>query len=237
MTDTPSGPQIPERPLRQAERYGGPASRGRVSERAGAPGRGAIAGLYLAGGAMIATTLFSGWLGAPAWAAFLLGLAVFLVLALRLRPGADKTPPRRVDVARARKDHVDIAQAEGRLAAAEARLERIETLAAGFEDRALEDRVRAMTDAARATLDALAADPGDIARAKKFLVVTLPSAEAAVEKYAALGVKDPALSDRFGALMDEVAEACRRQKESLGRDDAFALEVEMEVLADRLRAG
>lgn len=233
-----SGPQ--ERPLRQAERYGGPASAGRVSSKRGRRRRdsgsdAAMRGLYVAGATMIGTTLLLGLIGAPPWLSFFAGLAVFVFLILRLRAEAAKTPPRRIDPEAARAAHVDLAKAEGRLAGAEARLRRIETHASALGDPPLARRIRAMTKAARETLDALAADPGDIERAKAFLVVTLPSAEAAMDKYAGLGVRDAALSERFGALMDEVAEAAKAQKARLGRDDLLALEVEMEVLADRLR--
>lgn len=231
--------------LRQAERYGGPASDGRRADdpaRFRGGGRGpSVASAYVGGIAMIATTVLTGFLGAPGLIAFLLGLVVFAVVVAAMRPGGlgagFSTGPLTVDRAAAAAAGLDPERADARLADAEGRLRRIESLARAFQDRPLEDRIHAMTGAVRQTLTALAADPGDIDRAKKFLVVTIPSAEASVEKYARLGVRDVALSERFGALMDDVAEAARRQRAALARDDALALEVEMEVLADRLRQG
>lgn len=231
--------------LRQAEHYGGPASDGVRADRAasGAEARGpSVVSAYVGGVAMIGTTILSGWLlQAPPLLAFLLGLAVFVLVVAAMRPGglgrSLSAGPLRADRAAAAAAGVDPARADARLADAEARLTQIEMTAAELGDRPLEDRIRAMTAAVRQTLAALAADPGDIDRAKKFLVVTIPSAAAAVEKYAKLGVRDAELSGRFATLMDEVAEAAHRQKAALARDDAFALEVEMEVLADRLRSG
>lgn len=235
MTDQQEGGA----PLRQAERYGGPASDGkRVTEPTAADGGVKIA--VISSFAMLGATLLTSILGAPSWLAFALGLVVFVLVAARLRAGGGGalTSPGRalsVDRAAATAAGLDPDAAQQRLDEAQGRLERINRLAGGLGQPALAGRVRAMTDEIRETLIALAADPSDIDMARKFLVVTIPSAEAAMEKYAGLGVRDEALSERFSTLMDEVAEAAGRQRAALRRDDALALEVEMEVLAERLR--
>lgn len=228
--------------LRQAERYGGPASHGRgpAAEGARPPGP-SVKSAYIGGAAMIGATILSGLLGAPALLAFLIGLAAFALVVASMRPGGVEGAlgsvlggPIKVDRAAAKAAGLDADRAEARLTEADGALRRIEAMAAALDDRDLSGRLRAMTAAARETLRALAEDPGDIDRARKFLVVTIPSAEAAVEKFARLGVRDHALAERFGALVDEVAAAAEKQKASLRRDDALALEVEMEVLAERL---
>lgn len=232
--------------LNQAERYGGPASNGGASgmKDAGSPRKGApsVASAYVGGVAMVAATLLAGLMGASALLAFFLGFAVFVGVVMWMRPGAalgggslSSGGPIVVDRAAAVAAGLDPDRAEARLREAAGRLSRIDVAASMLGDPALSRRLRAMTSAARETLRLLAEEPGDIDRARKFLVVTIPSAEAAVEKYQGLGVRDAELAERFGALMDEVAEAARRQREALRRDDALALEVEMEVLGERLR--
>ncbi|MEM9725179.1 MAG: 5-bromo-4-chloroindolyl phosphate hydrolysis family protein [Pseudomonadota bacterium] len=225
--------------LRQAERYGGPASQGRRPPGSSGPTLGptTIRSLAAGGVAAVLTLVLGGSLGL----AFLLGMFGAVAALALSKPGgpaalldpAAASPV--VDAAAAKAAGVDPVQANARLAEATRRLKRIDVVADGLGDPPLAARIHAMADACREALQALAEDPSDMDLARKFLVVTVPSAEASVEKYAKLGVRDAALSERFGALMDEVAEAARRQKADLKRDDAMALEVEMGVLADRLR--
>ncbi|MEL6977447.1 MAG: 5-bromo-4-chloroindolyl phosphate hydrolysis family protein [Pseudomonadota bacterium] len=243
-----SGAEPPAAPLRQAEVFGGPASGGkRETDPYADPGAQGIKTAVIAGVSMLAATALAGVIGAPSWLAFVIGLAVFVVVAIRLRPsfakaagiggalGGGVAAPLQVDRAAAKAAGLDPAAADARLTEAAARLGRIEAQARQLNDPPLLERIRAMTAEIRLTLEALAADPSDIDMARKFLITTIPSAEASMERYAALGVRDAALSERFAALMDEVAEAAQRQRAALRRDDALALEVEMEVLAERLR--
>lgn len=231
--------------LRQAEPYGGPASGGkRLDDPYDDPSARSVRAAIIGGLAMLGTSLVASLMGVPPWISFLLGLGVFVAVVAWRRANAGGglaggllggSAPLTVDRAAAKAAGLDPDAADARLAAAAARLGHMDQLAAGLGDPALERRIRAMTAEARKTLHALAADPSDIDMARKFLITTIPSAEASVEKYAGLGVRDAALSERFGALMGEVADAATRQREALRRDDALALEVEMEVLAERLR--
>lgn len=223
-----------EPPLRQAERYGGPMSEDGARRRAPAA---SLRPVFISGGAMLAATVFAGAAGAAPMGAFVIGVACFFLtlLLLRDRPKVRAAPSRAVNVAKARAAGLDPAAVARRLNEAERHLNTIEKAARALDDAPLESRVFAATTACRATLETVAADPGDIDRARKFLVVTVPSAAAAMAKYAALEVRGAELSGRFGALMDEVADAAARQRAALSRDDALDLEVEMEVLAERLK--
>ena len=235
-----------ERPneLKQAERYGGPASDGRLSDasagRRPASAGPSVASAYIGGVLMIGATLLSGALGAPSLLAFFIGLCVFAITVIVMLPKAQQgmlgatRGPISVDRAAAMAAGLDPERAEARLREADARLRRLEEIGASQRDRKLSEALRETAQAARETLRALGEDPGDIDRARKFLVVVIPSAVAAAEKFQALGVRDAALETRFAALIAEVKEAAQRQRAALRRDDAMALEVEMEVLAERL---
>ncbi|MEO1292003.1 MAG: 5-bromo-4-chloroindolyl phosphate hydrolysis family protein [Pseudomonadota bacterium] len=120
------------------------------------------------------------------------------------------------------------------LARAEADLTQIDATAAGFDDESLTDALNVMTQEARKVLGIIRADPNDMMRAKKFLRVYIPSARRSVEKFAGLGVKDAELDARFRRLVEEMTSVCARQADNLTADDRTDLEVEMEVLADRL---
>lgn len=220
--------------FRQGEAYGGAESHGPRSEPLTAetrPGAGPnLRPLFYAGGLMLAATILSRLLGASGWVAFGLGVAVFLgaLVWFRGRPAR----PRRIADA----DGVDPGLVRDALDAAESDLLEIDRLAHGLLDRGLRGPLGEMTAAAREVLEHIAEDPGDLRRARKYLKVYIPSARAAVAKFAGLGVVDAELSNRFRGLVEEMTATGRRQLETLRLDDKTSLEVEMDVLADRLGA-
>lgn len=220
--------------FQQAEVFGGPESYGSRSEPVSGGGGGgrSLLPLFLAGAGMVAITVLARVFGAPGLLAAGLGIGGFLIaLVLMRRPAR---PPERVI---AEVEGVDVQAVRAALDTAEAELLEIDRLAHGLLDRGLRAPLSDMTASARAVLEAIAADPGDLRRSRKYVKVYIPSARAAVEKYAGLGVVDAELGARFRALVTEMTETGRRQLETLRLDDKTSLEVEMDVLVERLKAG
>ena len=225
----------------RAERYGRS-----VAEAAGetpeAPKRPSLKPLYLAGGAMIATTLAALLIGAPSWLAALLGVAVFLGgLVWARREGAKSAAPsgprrRQVDAAAAERAGLDPVYASERLNEAEGELAEIDALARHPMLAPMAAEIREVSSVARQALDHLETDPGDLDRAQKFLRVFLPSARASLEKYSAFDVREDQLEADMRGLVGEMRAACERLLAALKSDERVSLEVEMEVLSERLRA-
>lgn len=212
--------------FRQGERIGEDAP-----ERAAPSGRIPLMPMLIAGGAMLAASAILRAMLDSGAVAFAGGLAVgALVLLVLLRRRRSPRPARAV----APTAGVDAAAVAESLARAEAELSAIDA-AAGALEPAVAQELDAMTAAARKVLDDIADDPKDLDRARRFVVAYLPSARRAVEKYVALGVKDPDLTQQFRDLVAEMTETCRRQQETLRADDRFELEVEIDTLADRLK--
>ena len=80
-------------------------------------------------------------------------------------------------------------------------------------------------------------DPRDLRRARKFLSVYLKGARDAAVKYAAAHEKrdDPEITRQFGLLLTDLEKSFTDQREKLLLDDRADLEVEIEVLRDRLK--
>lgn len=212
--------------FRQGERYGGERSGGGT-----AGGEGWMIAL-IAGAVVLVVIFLSLRIGAPWWLALLFGaLGGGAALSItRPRMQAEKSREiKGIPGLSAAEIRAQLDEAEGELAAIDAR-------AHDFPSGSLRDSLRTLTDAARDVLDMLADDPSDLRRSRKFLKVYLPSARAAVEKYAGLGVvNDPELDTKFQELVAEITATCRRQAETLRLDDRMDLEIEMEVLAERLK--
>lgn len=192
--------------------------------------------VVVGGVGMLAATLLLRLVGAPVWLAVGIGLALFAVVLIATRPG----PKRRSGPPSADADALKAAALDPRIfaadmAAAEAELAVIDAAAAGLANRSHQSALAELTEVARDVLHEIAADPGDIRRARRYLKVYLPSMRASVEKFAALGViNDQAIDDKFGALVEEMVAVGRRQREALSADDRMDLETEIEVLAERL---
>ena len=120
---------------------------------------------------------------------------------------------------------------------AEAELAALDAAAQKLDRRAVSGAIRRFTGKSREVLDEIARDPTDAERSRKFLVVILPSARRSAEKFIETGVKDTELDGRFEALMGDLEAAAAKQLETLRLDEKLDLEVEMEVLADRLKSG
>ena len=106
-----------------------------------------------------------------------------------------------------------------------------------LKDRALEDRVDALTYAARDILREIQSDPRDLRRSRKFLSVHLVGLRDATLKLANARAKgaEGALAGEYAALLADLEQSFAKHRETLLIDDKVDLEVEIEVLRDRLK--
>lgn len=222
----------------QAERYSPDTPD--APEAPGRPARRSLTPVFLGGGAMIGATVLLLMIGAPGWAAALVGLALFLgvVLGLSKKPVAAPTAAPFDEAAFAQKltaAGLTREAFEETSAAVAASLSTIEMAAAGLSQPAHRQGLNSVVAAGRRILAALRDDPGDLRRVRKFLKVYVPSAEAAVRKFADFGVEnDPELDAKFAAMIAGMNDACARCEDALMRDDKIDLETEIDVLAERL---
>ena len=119
---------------------------------------------------------------------------------------------------------------------AEERLEGIDRAAADITDRPLRERLSRITARGRDILHRIEEDPSDLRRARKFLKVYLDGALEATRKYARsqhdLGDSDMYL--KFRSLLDDMEQTFDQQHEKLLTNDRIDLDVEIDVLAERL---
>lgn len=223
----------------QAERYAGAPRDG----AAAAPGdRVDLRRVFLAGGAMIATTLVVSVIGFGGGVGFVAGLAVFFGVIFWTSPRRRAARQER-RVAQARLDAAPgpvreaIAKAEADLAVIDDVATRLRAEAVRPGDARIADALETVAAAAREVRAAVIADPGDYDRARAFFRVLCPSMRAASEKFVALPARDDEIDARFMALATDMRAACARQLETLLADERVDLEVEIDVLAERIRGG
>ena len=119
---------------------------------------------------------------------------------------------------------------------AEATIAEILAAARQLRDRRLEARVEAMTGAVREVIRRIEEDPADLRRARKFLGVYLTGARDATRQFAALYSRnqDPSARADYEALLDDLEGSFRQHRDDLLKDDKTALDIEIEVLRERL---
>lgn len=121
---------------------------------------------------------------------------------------------------------------------AEEKVVGIERAAREIADRPLRDRLARVTRRSRDILGRIEQDPSDLRRAKKFLKIYLDGALEATRKYARsqndLG-GDTTMYVKFRTLLDDMEKEFDHQYEKLLTNDRIDLDVEIDVLADRLR--
>ncbi len=113
----------------------------------------------------------------------------------------------------------------------------IMTAAGRFGDRPLEGRVERLASAARDLFRAVEEDPRDLSRARKFMSVYLMGARDATVKFADLYSRDrnaDAKAD-YEALLRDLETSFAAQRETLLLDNRTDLDVEIEVLRERLK--
>lgn len=119
---------------------------------------------------------------------------------------------------------------------AEATVSEIIALARSIGDRHLEARVERMATAVRDVFRTIEADPRDLTRARRFIGVYLTGARDATAKFAELYRREANAEARadYEALLDDMETSFRQHREDLLKDDKVALDVEIEVLRERL---
>jgi len=120
---------------------------------------------------------------------------------------------------------------------AEQVVEETASAANGLRDRGLDRRIDALAYAARDILKEIQNDPRDLRRARKFLSVHLIGLRDATQKFAnakSKGVADD-MRGEYEALLADLETSFAKQRKSLLIDDRVDLEVEIEVLRDRLK--
>lgn len=119
---------------------------------------------------------------------------------------------------------------------AERHLKAMTDAVAGLRDRALNDRLRGFTDQVRPLLRAVENDPRHLSAARRYLGLYLEGAREATLKFADLfgrNRSDAARGD-YLALLDDLQRNFTLRVESLENTDRQALDIEMEVLRERL---
>ena len=103
-------------------------------------------------------------------------------------------------------------------------------------DRKLEARVAAFQVTARKMFRNVEEDPRDLVAAKKYLTVYLMGARDATAKFADLYAQghDPKARSDYESLLDDLETSFARQTEALMDDDRTDLDVEIDVLRERL---
>jgi 5-bromo-4-chloroindolyl phosphate hydrolysis protein len=114
-----------------------------------------------------------------------------------------------------------------------------ETLAAAntFPNRRLQQQVARLVEEARAVFRAIEKDPRDLQRSRKFMAVYLQGARDATVKLAHLKTHNPALQEYadYERLLTDLQQQFIRQRNSLLLNDRTELDVEVEVLRDRIK--
>ncbi|TPE50506.1 5-bromo-4-chloroindolyl phosphate hydrolysis family protein [Amaricoccus solimangrovi] len=109
--------------------------------------------------------------------------------------------------------------------------------AAGLRDRRLRSRVERVCDNAREVFRVVERDPRDLPRSRAFLSVYLLGLRDATVKYADLADRGgaPGAKERYEALLSDLETSFSKQRTHLLEDNRGDLDIEIEVLRDRLR--
>jgi hypothetical protein len=106
-----------------------------------------------------------------------------------------------------------------------------------FGDAALEAQVSRLAATAGEVLARIEKDPRELRRARRFLAVYLVGARDATvqfaQSYDASG--DTEIREKYAALLDDLEAQFTRHRDTLLQDNRTGLDVEIDVLRDRLR--
>lgn len=180
------------------------------------------------GGLGVATAAVGGW-GLDAAAA--LGMGIITTASHILAFGIDPIRAKGAGFG-----GPEAARVAGALDRAYGKINRIEALAQSLRDPQIERRVGTMLAELRAILDQIESDPRDLPRARRYLSVYLEGAHEATRKYveSRRNSDDPKLRGDYLALLRELEDSFGRGRETLMLEDRSDLEIEIEVLRDRL---
>ncbi|MEM8990968.1 MAG: 5-bromo-4-chloroindolyl phosphate hydrolysis family protein [Pseudomonadota bacterium] len=189
------------------------------------PRKTVAAGLAAAG---VGIAVFFGW-GQDLITA--IGFAALTAAAHLASFGTDPMKSKGIDLHTAEAERVADA-----LDKAEAKIAEIESATRTLGDREITGRVATLLASIRDLLAMIEKDPRDLTRARRYLSVNLTGAHEATRKYAENHerLSDPKLRDDYLALLGELEASFDRGREKLLQDDRTDLEVEIEVLRERL---
>ncbi len=120
---------------------------------------------------------------------------------------------------------------------AEALVKQTEDAAARIGDRRLEGRIDRLADQARQVFRVVEQDPRDLARARTFLSVYLLGLRDATVKFADIWgrSRDPVARKDYETLLGDLEQSFTTHRAKLLIDDRSALDIEIEVLRERLQ--
>ncbi|MBJ3761152.1 5-bromo-4-chloroindolyl phosphate hydrolysis family protein [Maribius pontilimi] len=170
----------------------------------------------LSGGDVVAPVIFT-----------ILGTALH-VLAFGADPLSDKGTPGL--------DRFDADRIARAVDEAESYLTEMQALVAPLGDRPLQARVEAFAATARRMFRTVESDPRDLTGARRWLGVYLLGARDATDKFVALYTRrrDKTVRDDYIALLDDLETGFATRTEKMLLDDRSDLDIEIEVLRDRL---
>lgn len=123
------------------------------------------------------------------------------------------------------------------LSQAYAKLDRINETRLRIRSREFQERLGGIVEGSRRILRAIEEDPRDLRRARKFLNVYLDGIEKVSEQYVRTHPKTqtPLLEQNYRNLLVDMENVCNEQYDTLLRNDAADLDVQIEVLSTRLK--
>jgi hypothetical protein len=123
------------------------------------------------------------------------------------------------------------------IAEAEAKVKDIEQAAARLHNPELTRHLRLIVGQARAILRQIEEDPGDIRRARRFLVTYLDGTRDVVSKYVRQqkDVESTPLADNFRRVLESIEAVFEEQQAVLRRKESLDLEVQIEALQTQLQ--
>jgi 5-bromo-4-chloroindolyl phosphate hydrolysis protein len=191
-----------------------------------------LVGALLVGGGAFFSSLLASTSGLPLSILFgAVGVAGTL-LAYGLDPRTDKGP----DADRAAKSGVRLETVVEAITEAETKIDAIERSAGRLRNRELKEHLESIADQARGILTQIEQDPGDIRRARRFLVTYLDGTRNVVEGFARQqnDLEDTPLAENFSRVLQTVEQVFREQEEVLKRNESLDLEVKIDVLKTQM---
>lgn len=160
-----------------------------------------------------------------------IGFGVFAMGCHLVAFGADPLSHKGIDLSDAEIDRV-----AGAIEEADGLLADIHDYARAIGDREISERLASLGDEVRGLLHRIEADPSDLGRARRYLSVHLVGAHEATRKYAEAHdqLDDPRLRTDYVELLTELEASFARGREKMKADERTGLEVEIEVLRERL---
>ena len=191
----------------------------------------------LLGAAMVAAAVLVGArFGAATGPALALLLAAAGALGCGLTYGLDPRRDKGLAPELAARAGVRTEQVIEAITEAEAKIQDITAAAASLHSRDLTQRLERITVQARRVLQQIERDPGDLRRARRFLVTYLDGTRDVVRKYAAQqqDLVDTPLPENFRRVLETVERIFGEQEAILKQNDSLDLEVQIEVLQTQL---